>query len=44
MEENNKKESKKELYSDINGIGPLSTLIFTLIITAIMYIVSRFIE
>lgn len=42
MEENNKTENK-ELYSDVKGVGPLSTLIFTIVITVLMYIVSLFI-
>lgn len=43
MNENDKKEyeENKQLYSDVSGTGPISTVIFTLVLTAVMFIVSK---
>ena len=45
MNENNDKkgyDENKQLYSDIVGTGPISTMIFTIILIVAMYIVSKF--
>ena len=34
-------EENKQLYREANGIWPISTLIFTIILTIAMYIVSK---
>ena len=43
MDKNDKKEyeENKQLYSDVPGTGAISTVIFTLVLTAVMFIVSK---
>ena len=42
--ENNNKDNKenKQLYSDISGTGPISALVFLIVLTILMFIVSKF--
>ena len=42
-QENNINTSKKEPYSEIKGTGAISTLIFTIAVTVLMFIISKII-
>ena len=39
--EESRNEENKQLYSDVKGTGPISTLVFTIVLTIVMYIVSK---